>query len=298
MESNPSKILYYQRGSKKLYEEIVLGEKFIKWAYQNPTISFLSGIFFRFGILSQIYGYFLDSRLSKKKIRKTIKELQVDPQEFEDPIESFCSFNEFFIRKLKSECRPFDPDPTSFSSPAEGRCLVYPKISKDIIFPVKGIEYSVNQLLNSDSADFHDGSMIIIRLCPADYHRFHFPCDGEIIHQKNLPGSYHSVNPIALAKNINVFCENKRTITTLNSKQFEKIAYIEVGAFGVGSIVQTYRGNSIKKMQEKGYFKFGGSTVILLLQKDKLEIDEELIRNSQSGFETLIKVGETLGRGE
>jgi phosphatidylserine decarboxylase len=291
-----SEILYYRRGAKSLEKEIVLGEGLIKWAYQNRNHqSMVSALIFRSSMLSRLYGIYVASMFSRRKIRHAVEELNIDETEFLEPTESFKSFNAFFIRKLKTECRPYDPNPDKVVSPADNRLFVYAKATGDKIIPVKGVQYSINDLLQNNTEEFHHGVLFVMRLCPADYHRFHFPIDGQIGETREIAGYYHSVNPFALATGTNIFCQNKRIITIIENEIFGKVAMIEIGAFGVGSIAQTYSGRNVKKMQEKGYFKFGGSTIVLIFQKDKLAPSVDLIQSSETGYETLVKAGETIG---
>jgi phosphatidylserine decarboxylase len=137
----------------------------------------------------------------------------------------------------------------------------------------------------------------VIRLAPVDYHRYHFPCDCVQTEQPLVvPGKYHSVNPVALIQKPDVYVANTRQITVLESEKFGSFRYLEVGAFGVGSIIQTSSEGEHRKADEKGFFKFGGSTVILIFDAAKLQWDADLLKNSADGVETLIRCGETIGR--
>ena len=112
---------------------------------------------------------------------------------------------------------------------------------------------------------------------------------------KKIEGDYYSVNPFALRKKAEIFCLNKREYTILSNSLFGDVIMAEVGATMVGSIIQTYKGSSIKKGEEKGYFKFGGSTVVLLFEKSKINIDKDLLINTAKGHETAVKMGERIG---
>ena len=136
----------------------------------------------------------------------------------------------------------------------------------------------------------------MIRLCPADYHRFHFPCDGRIVDDRQIPGLYHSVNPVALALGLKIFCENRRCYSLLDTPQFGRVAMIEIGAFGVGSIVWTFEDTSVKKMQERGYFEFGGSTIVLLFEPGAITFDDDLVNDSATGLEVHVRTASGLGR--
>ncbi len=296
MNHDDAEIQYVNRETGELETEVVLDEKYIRWAYQSPALPLLSAIVFRHALLSRMYGMYLDSSLSRRKIMPTIRTLRIDTSEFADPVDSFRSFNEFFIRRLRPECRPFDEARDCLVSPADGRVFVFPEIRRETVIPVKGVGFSVDHLLAGlDNGSFHDGDVLVIRLCPADYHRFHFPCDGRIVASHDEGGTYHSVNPIALACGLNIFCANKRTVTLIENAVFGRIAIVEVGAFGVGSIVQTCYKDYVNKMDEKGYFTFGGSTIILIFQKRRIRLSADLIEHSATGHETFVKVGSLIG---
>lgn len=290
-------IYYYPRHSDKLEQEIVMGERYLKWAYQSPRARWLEGLLFRSRLPSKIMGWYFDSPLSRGKIQHTIRELQINSDEFLEPPEQFRSFNQFFTRRLKPESRPVATDDDILISPADGRILVYPELDAGQVIPIKGAVWRINDLLAGEAPDFSGGSVAVIRLCPADYHRFHFPCDAEIRKRvADIPGNLHSVNPVALCTGINVFTENKRCWTWLNSPLFGDLAMVEVGAFGVGSITWTFQGDRVKKMAEKGYFSFGGSSIILIFQPGRIRFAADLVRHSAKGYESLIHVGEELAR--
>ena len=141
--------------------------------------------------------------------------------------------------------------------------------------------------------------MAIARLCPSDYHRFHFPCDGIPAKPRLINGLLYSVNPIALKKNVSILSENKRMITEIETDHFGTVLYIEIGATSVGSIRQTYTPDlKVKKGDEKGYFEFGGSCIALLFEKGRVTFDADLTANTQKGIETKANFGETLGTAQ
>nr|WP_320050317.1 archaetidylserine decarboxylase [uncultured Desulfuromonas sp.] len=289
-------IEYYDRKTGQLCRETVMGDAAIKWAYQTMSGQWCSQLLFGRSWLSTALGWYFDSPLSKRKISSAIADLKINESEFAIPREQFSSFNAFFTRKLKEGARPFSADPLSFLSPADGRLLVYENIEGDSLITVKGVEDRLESLFGRPMPEFVGGKVAVVRLCPADYHRYHFPCAATVVDEVKIVGQYHSVNPMALKAKPRVFCINKRSYTLLDSEHFGRMAFMEVGAFGVAGIHQTYTGNSVSRMQEKGYFDFGGSTVVLVFQKDAILFDEDLRHNSGKGIETLVKVGETIGR--
>ncbi|WP_135079593.1 archaetidylserine decarboxylase [Terasakiella sp. SH-1] len=292
--ANSTPITVIDRETGKAFHEKILGEKWIRWAYQDGNATTLESLLFRSSLISTLMGWWYDSPFSKGKIDSAIHELEINEWEFASPKESYGSFNEFFARHLKDGTRPFDPAPENIVSPADGRVLVFPKLDEDTFAPVKGHPFNIRKMLPVASEHFINGSLAIIRLCPADYHRYHFPCAGKIVQSRDFAGALHSVNPIALGSGPDVFGENKRSYTMIQTPNIGTYCYVEVGAFGVGSIINTKTDGSVQKMEEKGYFKFGGSTVVLVFEQNKIRFSEDLIANSAAGHETLIKVGQPL----
>jgi phosphatidylserine decarboxylase len=273
-----------------------MGDAAIRWAYQTLSGRLSAHLLFGTSLPSRILGWYFDSPLSKPKISSAISDLHIDESEFAKPKDQFRSFNDFFTRKLHPDARPFSTDQSCFLSPADGRLLVYDDIGNESCITVKGVEDSLTSLFDRDISDFNGGKAAVVRLCPADYHRYHFPCDGVVAEQRCIKGRYHSVNPVALASRQKIFCLNKRSYALIDTPAFGRIAFMEVGAFGVAGIHQSYSGSSVSRMQEKGYFDFGGSTIVLLFQKNIIAFDHDLLANSSRGIETLVKVGETIAR--
>jgi len=273
-----------------------MGDAAIKWAYQTLSGKLFAHLLFGTSLPSRILGWYFDSPLSKAKIASAISDLNIDASEFATPKDQFRSFNDFFTRKLQPDARPFSTDEGCFLSPADGRLLVYDDIGSAICIKVKGAEDSLQNLFDRDITDFTGGKAAVIRLCPADYHRYHFPCAGVVAEEVRVKGKYHSVNPVALASRQKIFCINKRSYTLIDTPAFGRIAFMEVGAFGVAGIHQTYTGTNVTRMQEKGYFDFGGSTIVLLFQKNAIAFDPDLLTNSSEKIETLVKVGETIAK--
>ncbi|WP_439111633.1 archaetidylserine decarboxylase [Lentibacter sp.] len=289
-------ILVIDRDTGTEFEEVILGEGYIRWAYQDSTSSLVERLLFRSKLFSKIMGFWYDSPLSRGKIAPAIKALAIDESEFLKPRNSYRTFNDFFIRHLKPEARPYSKDDRDIVSPADGRVLVFPRLDEDTFVPVKGFPFSIHKMLPGLSDRYVNGALAIIRLCPADYHRYHFPCAGKISDSKDIDGALHSVNPIALGSGPDVFGENKRSYTLIETEAAGTVCFVEVGAFGVGSIVDTVSSDLVNKMDEKGYFKFGGSTVVLVFEQGKIDFSQDLIDNSALGKETLVKVGQTIAK--
>jgi phosphatidylserine decarboxylase len=181
---------------------------------------------------------------------------------------------------------------------AEARYLAWPKINDQLHYPVKGNFLNFDLMLANPkwSKIFDQGPMMIARLCPVDYHRFHYPDDGNVIEHWRVQGDLHSVNPLALKYKNDIFCQNERVVSILKTQNFGHLAYIEVGATCVGKIIQSHAWEkSFKRGDEKGYFLFGGSTVILIGEKGKWLPSEDLLSNTQKEIETWVPIGTSVG---
>ena len=287
-------IRYYDRQSGLLKTEKVAGEKWLVWLYNNPVGEATLWALAKRKVVSSVYGNSMDRPSSAKKIQPFVEEFDIDLRTAQK--QAFNSFNDFFTRKLKNNARPVDTSSTVAVSPADGKILAYANISNSD-FIIKGCRFDIFSFLNNArlAQNYLDGTLVIIRLAPFDYHRFHFPINGIVSPITRIDGDYYSVNPLALRKMAEIFCLNKREFTIISNPLFGDVVMTEVGATMAGSIVQTYTGNFVKKGEEKGYFKFGGSTVVLLFEKNKIRIDEDLLINTLKGYETVIKEGERIG---
>jgi len=292
-------IKYYNRNTKEYEIEKVAGDKYIKWTYSSPIGMRLSELIIKKKIVSKLYGPFCDSKASKKQIHSFVENFDMDMSQSIKSTDEFKSFNDFFIRKLKAEKRPINKDINSLISPGDGKLLAYENINLDKLVQIKGFTYSLASLINNQeiSSKFLNGTCLVLRLSPTDYHRFHFVDEGTCENSIKIAGDYYSVNPIALERIPKLFCKNKREWCIFRSKNFGDILHIEVGATFVGSIIQTYSPNEhIEKGDEKGYFKFGGSTIILFFEKDKVKIDQDVIIETNKGYETKVLMGEKIGQ--
>ncbi|KAI8532229.1 hypothetical protein RHMOL_Rhmol11G0196900 [Rhododendron molle] len=205
------------------------------------------------------------------------------------------------LRELKPGARPIacmERDDVAVCG-ADSRLMAFQNVEDSLRFWIKGQKFSVQGLLGKESFSnaFTNGSLVIFRLAPQDYHRFHLPVSGTIEKFVDIPGCLYTVNPIAVnSKYCNVFTENKRVVSIISTRDFGKVAFVAIGATMVGSITFTKKkGDHVRKGDEFGYFSFGGSTVICVFEKDSIKIDKDLLENSARSLETLVAVGMTLG---
>lgn len=289
---NPIKYVERENGQVKI--EKVYGEEWLNWLYHNPIGEATLWTIAKRKIVSSVYGDMQEKPASAEKIQPFIKDYRVDMSVAQR--QNFKSFNDFFIRKLKPEARPIAGDSLTVSSPSDGKILAYTNINNSDFY-IKGIRFNVLSFLNNTelAKKYENGAMVVFRLAPPDYHRYHFPVSG-ITASSNIKidGDYYSVSPLALREKAEIFWLNKREYGVIKSSIFGDVVMVEVGATMVGSMIQTYTGTTVKKGEEKGYFKFGGSTVVLLFEKDKIKIDNDLLINTSKGLETTIKMGEKI----
>ena len=292
MESNS----FIIRGTNKVIEEQIPSAGMLKWLYNAPVGKLTLNALMKRKFVSALGGAFMNSRLSQKRINRFIQEYKMDMSEYIVPPNGYPTFNEFFYRKVKPTARPIGE---GVVSPADGKVLAFPSLQAVHSFFVKGSAFTTKSfLLDEQVAEkYADGAMIIVRLAPTDYHRFHFPATGKITDSTVIKGHYFSVSPLALKKSLEIFCQNQREYSILTTDQYGDILFSEVGATMVGSIIHTYTPNStVQKGDEKGYFAFGGSTVVSLFEKGKITLSQDLVENTQNGIETVVKMGETIGQ--
>lgn len=254
----------------------------LKFLYNNFLGRFILKVLISSKI-SNIYAKYMNSWLSKHKIKRFVKRNNIDMKEYKS--KNYESFNDFFIRDIKKENRPIE---NGLIAVCDSKLSVY-KIDKYSTFNIKNSVYDVKELIQKDNIKYKYA--LIFRLCVDDYHHYIFPDDGRVISNKKINGVLHTVRPIALEK-YKVFHENTREVTFLECKNLGKVAYIEVGAMFVGKICNKNK-KAFKKGDEKGHFEFGGSTVVLLVENE-ININEKIIENSKKGIETIVKMGQNI----
>jgi phosphatidylserine decarboxylase len=289
-------IPYLDRKSGKIQYEKVFKGKALSYLYSKPDRCLLADLFSKNPIFSRFMGWWQKQMWTAKNIIPFIEEYGVDASEFLEPIASFSSFNDFFIRKLKAQARPIAASRAII--PADGRYWFYDKIETGMELFVKGKPFNLERLFqNPELAQrYRGGSLVLARLCPSDYHRFHFPIDCIPGKSRLINGPLYSVNPIAVKQNLAYLTENKRKLTLLESEPFGQVAYFDVGATTCGSIVETFSpGKPAGKGDEKGYFEFGGSALILLFEPGKIAFSEDLLAAKTTEMEIRCLLGQEMG---
>ncbi|MBY0518666.1 MAG: phosphatidylserine decarboxylase [Bacteriovoracaceae bacterium] len=298
-----SEIKFWHRGHGQMETEKVYGDWFIRYLYDSSLGKKTGGMFAN-ASFSKFYGLLQSLPTSHGKVRPFIEKFNIDIDQYEpgskhsvDIRDSYSTFNEFFIRKFKLGQRPFVSDLSRMPAFSEARYVGYESITPEVRFPVKGKYLTAAGILgNGDVAKpFEGGPLIVARLCPVDYHRYHYPDNGKVIDHYPVHGRYDSVNPLALKLKNDIFIANERHVTLLQTENFGRLAYVEVGAICVGKIVQSHRWSKpFLRGEEKGYFLFGGSTVVLLGEKGAWKPSKDVLENTKNNTETYVTLGDEI----
>ena len=288
-------IRFRDRETGEIRTEVVMGEKALRFLHVHPKGRKLTDLVLRHAAPNLLYGAWQNSGRSRKAIAEFVASLRIDAGEAEKPLEAYASLNEFFSRKLRAGARPIDLSPAHLVSPADGRVLVYPRVEQGRM-TVKGCAVTLSELLGDAALarKYEGGAAVVVRLAPPDYHRFHFPEAGVAGEARKIGWHLYSVNPIALQAGAPSF-KNKRQVTVLATKAFGELLLLEIGALGVGRIAQSYKAGAVARGQEKGYFKFGGSTVMIVTPPGSVTLDADLVEASREELETFVKMGTRIG---
>lgn len=301
----PEPIRYFDRYTRSIETERVYGEKWLRWANDTTTGRWAVALLLRRRLFSQFYGWRMNKRISAQRVLPFVIDYDLDADEFAKPAWEYRNFNEFFARALKKSARAIAPGEDVAVLPADGRHLAFPDVDAADGFYAKGMTFSLAELLGEDAVEpakrpltqaFAGGSLVISRLCPVDYHRFHFPVAGTPGQARLINGWLYSVSPIALRHNISHLVQNKRMLTLIESPQFGRVAMLEIGATCVGTIKQLYpTGRPAAKGDEKGLFKFGGSCVVTVFQRGSIRLEPDLVEHGAQHREVYARMGDRLG---
>lgn len=276
--------------TKKLIK-IEPDSKSLRFLYHTAPGRILLKLLIRPG-LSKLVGKYMDTRLSKIHIKGFIKNAGIDMSEYED--EKYTCFNDCFTRKVKPEKRPVCGEEGALISPCDAKLSAY-HITEDSQFSIKHSTYRVQDLIEGSekAPDYRGGTCLIFRLCVDNYHRYGYVDDGEILENKPLPGKLHTVRPIAIGQ-YPIFIQNAREYTVMQTKHFGIVTQIEVGAMMIGKIKNHQTIGAVKRGEEKGMFLYGGSTIVLLLEKGVGNIPEECFKATEEDYEIPVKYGQKL----
>lgn len=291
--AEPGAIVYWDRRAGREERERVYGGALVRWLYGRARGQWLvERMADRW--LSRLIGIYQSSPFSRTAIASFVRNYGVPMEEFEAG--PYGSFNEFFVRRFRPGARTFDPRPDVMPAFAEGRYLAYEMVQAESRFPVKAAHLTPEMVLGErHAAAFRQGPLLIARLCPTDYHRFHYPDGGRTLEHYRIPGLLHSVNPVALLYRSEIFATNERQVSIVESESFGRLAYVEIGAMGVGKIVQTHPADHpFRRGDEKGFFLFGASTILLFGERGRWRPDADLLEQTAQRRETLVRLGERI----
>ena len=266
-------------------------DKLTLFLYNNVLGRFLLKIL-TLKFISYLGGLFLSSRISMIFINGFIKKNNINMSDY--PNVRYTSFNDFFTRKIIIDARKINLDKNILISPSDAKLSVY-KINNDSKFLIKNSYYDLKELINNKKAkEYINGYICIFRLDVTDYHRYCYIDSGTKEKNNYIKGVFHTVRPIATSK-YNIYKQNTRSWTVLKTDNFDDVIQVEVGAMMVGKIINHHETYQFKKGEEKGYFKFGGSTICLLFKNNIVKIDNDIVYNSKNNIETIVKYGEKIG---
>ncbi len=293
-----SPVTYFNRYTRRIEREKIMGERSLRWIYGTCSGQVALHVLVKRGFFSRLLGFWESLPLSARKIPSFIREYDINMDEAECPPEGFRCFNDFFTRALKPTARPVCPA-GQIAFPADARHRGWQDAADIREVYVKGQRFDLPALLGSAhlAERYEHGTLLLSRLCPVDYHRFHFPVAGTPEAAVRLPGPLASVAPYSLRRNLAWLWTNRRELTLLHTADVGEVAILAVGATGVGAIHQTYTPNlPVHKGAEQGFFCFGGSTIICLFEPGRIQLADDLVEQTLCGRELYAHVGDHAGQ--
>ena len=245
--------------------------------------------------VSNLAALFMNSRFSKFMIKRFINKNDINMFEYDD--RKYTSYNDFFTRKVIAYKRPINASKDVLISPCDSKLMAY-KITEDLTLQIKNGYYSIDSLVEKNILEeYKGGDALVFRLSTDNYHRYCYIDSGSKGKNYKIKGVLHTVQPICL-NHYNFYNLNSREWTLLNTNNFGKVIQCEIGALCIGRIKNAHETHMFKKGEEKGYFEFGGSTIVLLFKKNTIKLDEDIYNNSQQNIETNVKYGERIGKAK
>jgi phosphatidylserine decarboxylase len=289
---------FFHRYRQTVENERVYGETWLRWAYGTSLGRLALRTIVTRPFFSRWYGWRMNRPSSRARIVPFIREFGMDSSEFADAPESYRTFNEFFSRQLKPEARPIHPEPCAVVFPADGRHLGFADLAAADTFFVKGQRFDLAAFLQDDVLirRYSGGAAVFSRLCPVDYHRFHFPVAGTPSAPRRIDGWLWSVNPVALRGNLAFLWENRRWLCVIETNLLGSVLMAEIGATNVGSTRYSFTpGQPVAKGEEKGYFQFGGSAILTLFEPGRVDLCTDLLEQTRQLRELYAHFGDVMG---
>ena len=297
MDERTPSIRIWNRNVGRVETERVYGDAWVRLLYGTASGRWTVHHLLVGKLPSRLLGALQSTRASARRIPAFVDTFDIPVDEFEDT--GWSSFNDFFVRRFKAGAREFCREPDCMPAFSEARYLAFERIGAEVTFPVKGHYLAPRAILTgtADGAPFEHGPLLIARLAPVDYHRFHFPDDGSTVEEQRISGRLHSVNPFALRTRGDILATNERHVSILDTENFGRLAMVEVGAMNVGRIVQTHPPERpFRRGDEKGYFCFGASTILLFGELGRWVPSADLLEQTALGRETLVRLGDEVAR--
>ena len=291
-------ICLYNRHTRSIETEQVPGGSFLTFFYGRTWGRLVARWVWSRILFSRIYGWLFHQKFSRRQIDRFVGQNRIDTSEVLVPDGGFRTFNDFFIRRLKSGARPVANDPRALIAPADSRLKIF-SLQHDTVLNIKRVTLTLSQFMGGSTAadSFFGGLCLQYRLAPRDYHRFGYIEEGIQSPVRIVDGALYSVSPLALRHMPAIWGRNYRHWCVIETRSMGPILQIEVGATLVGSIVQHRpHGGCCTRGEEKGYFQMGGSTVLMIVQAGRVKIDEDIINCSRRDIEALVRYGEAVGR--
>jgi phosphatidylserine decarboxylase len=289
-----SAVFYYQNNT--LIPERNLAFNTQQWLYRS-WFGRLMRQLLKTHTAGALAGRFHASRFSARLISSFIKEYKINMSDFVIPAGGFKSFNDFFMRELQPNARRLPEHKNALISPVDGKLFVVKNVTPKTIFFAKELPFNLPVFLNDQAAatQLNNGTLLMFRLAPYDYHRFHVPCDGIVEKITTIRGALESVNPIAFMLGVQPLTTNERIVILYKTASHGTIAIVAVGALFVGSITLFCRqGSSLKCGDQLGVFAFGGSTVALLFPAGSIMPKEPFLTHSLQGYESAVTMGSAI----
>ena len=283
-------MLFYNRKTKQFEEEIEYQKGILKFLYKTIPGRFMLWLFVARPWFSELRAVYQNSPRSQKDIVPFIEKYKVN-EDKEYARKTYKCFNDFFTRKKNITFDEYDSN--IIVSPADCKMQFF-DISDDLKLNIKQSSYDVKDILDNKhlAGFFNGGTCIVCRLCVDDYHRYHYIDNGKQVYHRAIKGKLHTVRPIS--EKYKVYSRNAREVSILEMDNFGMVGQVEVGALFIGHIIN-HEQLVFRKFEEKGYFEFGGSTIVLFFQH-KIKFDEDIERAVAEGYEVKVSAGERIGK--
>jgi phosphatidylserine decarboxylase len=290
--AKPLPLPVFDRRSGKLFQEWM--DDSHPTYESNPTRSLTQWVRSQ-PLFDQLDAAYQHTRYSSRKIDPFIRKYHINMDEFERV--SYRSYDDFFIRRFRRGVRAFPSNPSEMGAFAEARYFGWNKLETDQQFPIKGYSLNAERILGSAewAAPFVGGPIILARLAPVDYHHAHYPDEGITLRDSRIGGRLWTVNWHALQNKPDILFKNERYISILETHNFGRLAFVEIGALTVGRIVQVHRVDApFKRCDEKSFFHFGGSAIVVFGEARAWRPSDDLLKHTSEGVETFVRLGETI----